>query len=101
MADNVHINGYQYLNIASAATTVVCAKGGILHSVTINKAVASGTITMYDNATAGSGTKIGTITFPATLLANQDCLIYDVNFSNGLTIVTAEANDITVSFRQT
>lgn len=101
MADNVHINGYQFVNITSATTTIVCPKGGILHSITINKPVAAGTITMYDHASAASGTKIGTITFPATVLANQNSLIYDASFSNGLTIVTVEANDITVTFRQT
>lgn len=101
MSDNVYLNGNQFLNITSAATTVVCAKGGVLRSLTINKPVATGTITMYDNASAGSGTKIGTITFPATVLANQVTLFYDIAFSNGLTIVTTEANDFTVSFRQT
>lgn len=100
MADDVFIKGNQFLNITSATTTVVCAKGGVLHTLTINKPVATGTITMYDNASAGSGTKIGTITFPATVLANQNSFVYDVAFSNGLTIVTTEANDFTVSFRQ-
>lgn len=87
-----------YTNIASATTTVCRTGSGVLHAITVNKAVASGTITIYDN-TAGSGTKIGIITFPATLLANQNTLIYDVVFTTGLTIVTVEANDITVSWR--
>jgi len=101
MADNVHINGNQFLNIAGAATTVVCAKGGVLQSMTCNKAIANGVITLYDNASAASGTKIATITHPGTLLQNQYSLIFDVAFSNGLTVVTSAADDITFSFRQT
>jgi hypothetical protein len=51
---------------------------------------------MYDS-TAGSGTKIGTITSYASV---PICYHYDVAFWNGLTIVTATAApDITVSFR--
>ena len=101
MTDDIHAKGNQWVNITTATTTVVCPKGGVLHTLTFNKPVAAGTITMYDHASAASGSKIGTITFPATVLANQNSLIYDIAFSNGLTIVTVEANDITVSFRQT
>ena len=59
-----------YTNVASATTTAVKSGAGTLHSITVNKAVASGVITVYDN-TAGSGTKIATITNPATLLHSQ------------------------------
>ena len=89
---------FSYTNIASATTTVVATGTGVLHSVTINKGVASGVITIYDN-TAGSGTKIATITEPATLLQNQLTLLYDVSFVTGLTFVTAQADDITVAWR--
>ena len=89
---------YSHKNITTATTTVVRTGAGVLHAITVNAAVASGTITVYDNS-AGSGTKIATITFPATLLASQIVLLYDVVFTTGLTIVTVEANDITVSWR--
>jgi hypothetical protein len=88
---------YSYTNIASATTTTVRSGKGVLHGITINKAVASGVITIYDN-TAGSGTKIATITEPATLLNSQMQLLYDVCFTTGLTIVTGQADDITVSW---
>lgn len=88
---------YSYNNIITNTTTVVKSGSGRLHTLTINKPVA-GTITIYDN-TEASGTKIGTITLPATVL--QDCitLTYDVGFSTGLTIVTSAAVDLTVSYR--
>ena len=87
-----------YTNIASATTTTVRSGGGVLHSIVCNKAVASGVMTIYDN-TAGSGTKIGTITHPATLLQNQYVLIYDIAFVTGLTIVTGQADDLTICWR--
>lgn len=56
---------------------------------------ATETITIYDN-TAASGTKIGTITVFAS---TNPCLTYDVNFTTGLTLVTATASsDLTVSY---
>jgi len=92
---------FSYLNIVLAAPTTTVVKSGVgfLHAITINKVAATGVITIYDN-TAGSGTLIGTITMPATLLASQITLLFDVVFSVGLTIVTATAaQDITVSYR--
>lgn len=101
MAEGVNLRGNQFLNILTATTTVVCPKGGVLASITCNKAVASGVITIYDNASAASGTIVGTITHPGVLLQSQYCLPFNANFSNGLTIVTSSTDDITVSFRQT
>jgi hypothetical protein len=87
----------KYLNITSGTTTTVKSGPGVLVSIIVNKAVASDTITIYDN-TAGSGTKIGTITHPATLTSNQYTLPYLVQFSTGLTIVTSGADDLTVIY---
>lgn len=90
---------YQYTNITAAAptTTVVSAKGGILHAITFNKPVATGVVTLYDNASAASGTVIGTITVPAS--PQPFTLRYDVRFANGLTVTTATAaQDITISW---
>lgn len=88
-----------YANILTATTTVVKTGAGLLHLITFNKPVASEVWTIYDN-TAGSGTKIGTITLPATLL-NQGPMtaIFDVAFTTGLTIVSGSTTDGTVSFR--
>jgi hypothetical protein len=89
---------FVYTNITSATTTVVKSGAGFLHAVAINLAVAAGVITLYDN-TAGSGTKIATITFPTPLLANQMLMVYNVKFTTGLTIVTSASTDLTISTR--
>lgn len=86
--------GDNYTNITTATTTAVKASSGNLKAIVVNAAVTTGTITIYDN-TAASGTKIATITFPATLLANQVYIPYNVHFSTGLTIVTTGTADIT------
>lgn len=87
--------GNNFNNYAGAATNAVATGAGTLKRIIVNKAVASGVITIYDN-TAASGTKIGTITHPGTLLKNQYFLDFDVKFSTGLTVVTSAADDITV-----
>lgn len=90
--------GYSFRNITLAAptTTVVKTGEGILHTITFNKPVATGVVTVYDN-TAASGTVIGTITVPASPMPVT--LTFDAAFSTGLTVVTATAaQDITVTF---
>lgn len=87
---------YAYQNITGDTTTTLKTKPGYLHTITLNAPTATEVITIYDN-TAGSGTKIGTITIPAS--PQPVTLVYDVAFWTGLTIVTATAtSDITVSF---
>ena len=89
------ISVYKYKNITDQSTTTVKSGSGILHTICVNTPAASETITLYDN-TAGSGDKIGTITVYAS---TNPCLTYDVNFTVGLTIVTATASsDLTVSY---
>jgi hypothetical protein len=89
-------SGYQ--NIAGAATTTVSTGKGVLVAIIVNKAIANGVITVYDNTT-NSGTKIATITNPATLLHSQIALpYYRLKYNTGLTIVTSAADDITVIF---
>ena len=90
---------FNYLNISTATTTVVKSGAGFLHLIVVNKHVATGVITIYDN-TAGSGTKIATITTGAALTSDSPiCSLYNVSFSTGLTIVTSQAEDLTVSYR--
>ena len=86
-----------YSNIASATTTTVKTGFGKLENIVINKPVANGVITVYDN-TAGSGTKIATITLPATLTQDAITLTYNTAFGTGLTVVTSAATDITVTY---
>lgn len=89
------ITAYKYLNITGQATTTVKSGSGILHTICVNTPAATETITIYDN-TAASGTKIGIVTVFAS---TNPCLTYDVNFTTGLTLVTATASsDLTVSY---
>lgn len=88
-----------YLNVTTATTTVVKSGDGVLHAIVVNKAVGSATITIYDN-TAASGTKIGTITFPATITgADQQPMVYNAQYTTGLTVVTSGATDLTIVYR--
>lgn len=91
---------YQSTNITLAAptTTVVATGSGRLHTITFNKPVATGVVTIYNN-TAASGTKLATITTPSS--PQPVTLTYDMAFGTGLTITTATAaQDITVSWSQ-
>lgn len=90
----------QYSNITAAAptTTVVRSNAGKLGKVIVNKAAATGVITIYDGLTAAAGTLIATITMPATLLQNQLEFTYDIDVAKGITVVTSTAaQDITVT----
>ena len=78
-------------NITTATTTVVKTGRGVLVSVVLNETNA-GAITIYDN-TAGSGTKIATIAAGASA---GSVFAYLCQFTVGLTVVTAGADDITV-----
>lgn len=89
---------YNYSNISTNTTTIVARGKGTLHSIVINTSGASSnTCTIYDSTT-GSGTKIATI----DTAGNTGTIIYDVYFTNGLTIVTATGTpaDITVTYIQ-
>lgn len=89
------ITAYKYTNITGDATTLVKSGPGIMHGICINTPTATETSTVYDSITA-SGTKIATLT---SFTGLPGCYIYDVAFTNGLTIVTAVASgDITVSY---
>lgn len=78
--------------ISTATTTTVKTGGGVLHAITVTEA-AAGAITVYDN-TAASGT------VKAVLKASivEGTYIFDITFATGLTIVTAGASKITVSY---
>lgn len=84
---------FSYSNITSATTTTVKSGAGFVHAITVNT-TAAGAITIYDN-TAGSGTKIGTL----KASVGEQTFFYNASFGTGLTIVTAAASDITVSYR--
>ena len=87
---------FRHTNIATNTTTTPKSAGGKLHAIVFNKAgAAANTVTVYDN-TEGSGTKIATIDGTVA----HGTLLYDLQFTTGLTIVTATgtAPDITVAW---
>ena len=86
------IAGANYTHITTATTTVVKPGFGVLERIVINQAKSSSVITIYDN-TAASGSVIGIITNPPTLLQNHFKLDYGVVFGTGLTIVTSGEED--------
>lgn len=90
------ITQYKTTNITTATTTTVFSGRGTLVGLVFNKRVANGATTIYDN-TAASGTKVGTITMGAGILNDPPhTVMYNRYMENGLTIVTSQAEDITV-----
>lgn len=90
--------GNKNRNIAGAATTLVKSGRGSLVGIVVNKAVASGVITVYDSLTA-TGTKLATITNPGTLVHSQISLdFHNIDFATGCCVVTSAADDITVIY---
>jgi hypothetical protein len=90
--------GYSHSAIVAAAptTTIIKTTAGILHTITFNKPVATGVVTVYDAASA-TGTPVAIITTPASPMPVT--LTYDLEMKVGITIVTATAaQDITVSY---
>lgn len=79
--------------ISTATTTVVKSGAGRLYGITVEGGTA-GTIIVYDN-TAGSGTVIASFDSTNALAS----YMFDVAFSTGLTVVTAAATKLTVSYR--
>lgn len=83
---------YSFKNLTGAATTTVKSGAGTLHEFCINNNDVSATATIYDN-TAGSGTIIATLTDTlgggATIATG--CVLHDVAYTTGLTVVTTGA----------
>jgi len=92
-------NSYAY--ITTQTTTIPSAGPCILVGLTINKTAANGVITIYNGATAATGSIIAVITQPGTLIESQVSIDYhDICLNEGLTIVTSGADqDITVAYR--
>lgn len=81
--------------ITTQTTTLLKIGAGMLHSVTINKPTATTTIELDDAITNANPFAI--ITVPAS--PQPVTLIYDVEFTAGLSVTTGTANsDITISF---
>jgi hypothetical protein len=90
---------YNYTNFTTANTGVALkASQAILHTVTINFPVASGTVAIYDSPTTNT-TPIFLITLPATLIEGPMTMTYDVAAVNGMWFVSTGTNiNVTVSW---
>lgn len=94
--DNAFPVGWLSSHIATQTTTNVKTTPGILHSITINTPLATGTITVYD-ANAGTSNAIAIIVTPTA--GQPETLFYDVVCNNGITVVTGVATqDITIAY---
>lgn len=91
------VGAWTPVHINSATTTTLKSGPGVLGGVVVNKANSLSTITIYDN-TAGSGSVVGVMTHPLTLLASQYFLEFKCKFTTGLTIVTSANDDLTVMY---
>lgn len=89
MIETPYTNGY----ISTATTTTLKSGHGQLHSITVSE-TAAGAVTVYDN-TAASGTVLAVLKASVA----EQTFIFDVAFNTGLTIVTAGASKLSVSYR--
>lgn len=85
-------NTFNWAYISTNTTTTIKTGRGKLHTITLGE-TAAGAITVYDN-TAGSGTVIAVL---KASIAEQT-FTFDLCFDVGLTIVTAGASKLTVSY---
>lgn len=84
---------YDSAYISTQTTTTVKSGAGYCPVITIGES-AAGAITVYDN-TAASGTVLAV--FKASIAEGSYHI--KASFKNGLTVVTAAASKLTVSFR--
>lgn len=86
---------WNYTHITTTTTTLIKSNPGILHSITFNKPVATGTCEL-DDAITNTGA-MGIITTPTSPLPVT--LTYDIEFLTGLSITTGTAaQDITIAW---
>jgi hypothetical protein len=85
----------KYARITTATTTQVKSGAGVLKRIIVNVPVSAGTIGLIDG-TSGTTVNIGVITSTADL--KPYFIDFDIQFSAGLRIVTAQAQDITVVY---
>jgi hypothetical protein len=85
---------YVSKNMAATATLVVANGPAELGIININTGATSAVLTVYNNASAGSGTKIATIDASA---ANS--FVFGVRCHLGITVVLSGGNaDVTVCY---
>jgi len=84
---------YNYGNVSTAATTLVKNAPGFVHEIRVLGGTL-GNVTVYDSLTA-----TGLVIVPIVTPIQGGVLIKDVSFTIGLTIVTAAATVLVISYR--
>ena len=86
-----------FFNVNASGTIVLLRNGGVaLHSITINNAGASG-IAVYDQVLASGIVGKPLIATISSSAPAGSTFLYDVQLSNGLTVVVGGNQDITLS----
>lgn len=86
-------------HISTQTTTVVKAAPGILRAAFVNSATNGAVVTLYDNASAASGTVLAIFTL-GSVTTPQPAVVYDIILANGLTVLTGTQNaDLTFTYR--
>jgi hypothetical protein len=97
--------GYTPTHVVTATDTVFSESGGLLHQISVNTAVASETISVYDATSANctgtpTGTLLATITVPSTITSADPFYIpFDSILQNGGCVKTSSTADITIQSR--
>lgn len=73
----------------AVGTTVVIAAPALLMSLTLNPGSAASSLTVYDNASAGSGTILASLVGSASGSSIPFALNYPLFVKNGITVVVA------------
>lgn len=82
-------------------TKVVCAAPALITAIMLHPAAAASTITVYDNATAASGTVAAILTTPASVSTSIIPFDSPINCVNGITcVVTGTGAQAQVYFQR-
>lgn len=86
---------FNYTSIPAATSSLVKSGGGFLHTVVVSNASATtGTMSLYDNASA-----TGTTPLIATVAASiPGVYTFDIKFANGLAIANTSSPSALVTF---
>ena len=94
----VHIGGYNYTRVTTAATTLVKTGPGVLHAIVVNKPTSTATIEA-DDALTNTTPVIGILGAFAASIA-PFTVVYDVAFSTGLSVTVGVATvDATIVWK--
>jgi len=91
-----HLGAYNYYNVSTAGTVTLKTTSGVLHALCTNTLVNGATITVYDSLTAAA--PIILTMAPPNSSANLNCMVFDAQFSTGLTFVTVGTGNWTLLY---